>query len=190
MDLHNGTELKERILWYDGDSTVTEDKIIQLMSSGLPVDGLFVDELSRNIDQYNKLVSDSEKITVKNKVGELNLNWNIPEEYRKLDVHQYIVDTLWEEIQHHQEWIGDQFQQPAIDRALRVTHELKIYTEMQLLDVLRTLIYIINTLQANEVVWGVGRGSSVSSYVLFLIGVHDVDSVKYGLDVEDFLRNE
>jgi DNA polymerase III alpha subunit len=37
-------------------------------------------------------------------------------------------------------------------------------------------------------VWGVGRGSSVASYVLFLIGVHRIDSMKYNLDYKEFLR--
>jgi DNA polymerase III alpha subunit len=48
--------------------------------------------------------------------------------------------------------------------------------------------YVVDTLRANNVVWGVGRGSSVASYVLFIIGVHKIDSVKYDLDWREFLR--
>ena len=43
-------------------------------------------------------------------------------------------------------------------------------------------------MRKNNIVWGVGRGSSVSSYVLFLMGVHKVDSMKYNLDIKDFLK--
>ena len=43
-------------------------------------------------------------------------------------------------------------------------------------------------LKTNSIVWGVGRGSSVASYVLFLLGVHKIDSVKYNLDWREFLR--
>ena len=68
--------------------------------------------------------------------------------------------------------------------------EIKIYKNLELMDVLATLIYIINTLVDNNIVWGVGRGSSVSSYVLYLIGVHDIDSFKYDLKIEDFLRTK
>ena len=73
-------------------------------------------------------------------------------------------------------------------RMYRVNDELTLYKKLDLLPVLRTIIFVINTLRENSVVWGVGRGSSVSSYVLYLIGAHDVDSIKYDLDVNEFLR--
>ena len=69
----------------------------------------------------------------------------------------------------------------------RVHMELRRFEEHGLLDVLRTLLYIINTLEEAGVPWGVGRGSSVASYILFLIGVHDVDSIEYDLDFDEFL---
>jgi DNA polymerase III alpha subunit len=43
-------------------------------------------------------------------------------------------------------------------------------------------------MRSNNIVWGVGRGSSVASYVLYLLGVHKVDSIKYGLDIREFLK--
>ena len=52
------------------------------------------------------------------------------------------------------------------------------------------LIYFVDTLRANNVVWGVGRGSSVASYVLFIIGVHKIDSVKYKLPINEFFKGE
>ena len=67
---------------------------------------------------------------------------------------------------------------------------MELYQKLGLIDILRTLIFVINTLIENNIVWGVGRGSSVSSYVLYLIGVHDVDSFQYGLNIEEFLRTE
>jgi DNA polymerase III alpha subunit len=41
---------------------------------------------------------------------------------------------------------------------------------------------------ANRLIWGVGRGSSVASYVLYLLGVHRIDSMYYELNPEEFLR--
>jgi DNA polymerase III alpha subunit len=46
----------------------------------------------------------------------------------------------------------------------------------------------VETMRVNNIVWGVGRGSSVASYVLYLIGVHKIDSMYYDLDIEEFLR--
>jgi len=41
---------------------------------------------------------------------------------------------------------------------------------------------------ANRVIWGVGRGSSVASFVLYKLGVHRINSLHYNLDVGEFLR--
>jgi DNA polymerase III alpha subunit len=70
----------------------------------------------------------------------------------------------------------------------RVSEELEAFIEHGMLDLLFVLKYIVDTLRANNVVWGVGRGSSVASYVLYLIGVHKIDSLKYNLDWQEFLR--
>ena len=70
----------------------------------------------------------------------------------------------------------------------RVSEELEAFIEHGMLDLLFVLKYIVDTLRANNVVWGVGRGSSVASYVLYLIGVHRIDSLKYNLDWHEFLR--
>ena len=55
-------------------------------------------------------------------------------------------------------------------------------------NVLRYMVYLVNFMRENNIVWGVGRGSSVASYVLYLIGVHRIDSIQYGLDWREFLR--
>jgi DNA polymerase III alpha subunit len=55
-------------------------------------------------------------------------------------------------------------------------------------DLLFYLKYLVDTLRENKVLWGVGRGSSVASYVLYLIGVHKIDSLKYNLDIAEFLK--
>ena len=56
--------------------------------------------------------------------------------------------------------------------------------------VLKTMKYIVDTLRKHDVVWGVGRGSSVASYALYLIGVHKIDSVKYNLPIDEFFKGE
>lgn len=184
--MRQATQLDDRTLWYDGDSTVPANKIIELVSAGIPTTGLFVEELTKDIEQFNKFVTDDEKITVKGEVRDLTFEWTIPQEYRDLDVNEFVIDKLVDEI--------DTLPLHNIDtetkkRTERYAQEINLYKSLDLYDILRTLIYIINTLQSNNIVWGVGRGSSVSSYVLYLIGVHDVDSVKYELDITDFLRS-
>ena len=70
----------------------------------------------------------------------------------------------------------------------RVDMELALYIERGLVPILQLLVYIVDTLRKNNLVWGVGRGSSVASYVLYLIGIHKIDSLKYNLDIREFLK--
>jgi hypothetical protein len=101
----------------------------------------------------------------------LQKNWRMPVEYKELDIAEYILGLCKEEYELQ-----------------RVGKELLLYQERDLFDLLRYLKYLVDTLRKNNVVWGVGRGSSVASYVLFLIGVHKIDSLYYNLDIEEFLK--
>ena len=49
-------------------------------------------------------------------------------------------------------------------------------------NLLRYMIYLVDFMRANNIVWGVGRGSHVASYVLYLIGIHKVNPIPHGLD--------
>jgi len=70
----------------------------------------------------------------------------------------------------------------------RVDEELKLFIQHGMFDLLFYLKYLVDTMRENKIVWGVGRGSSVASYVLYLIGVHKIDSIKYELDINEFLK--
>ena len=98
--------------------------------------------------------------------------WNMPAEYKLIDI---------------EEWVRAQVP-PWEDGAARVEEELAEFKARNMLDLLKWLKYFVDTCRANNIVWGVGRGSSVASYVLFLIGVHKIDSIKYNLDWQEFLR--
>jgi DNA polymerase III alpha subunit len=74
------------------------------------------------------------------------------------------------------------------DENKRVEEELTLFAQYNLIELLCYLKYLVDTMRSNNIVWGVGRGSSVASYVLYLLGVHKVDSIKYGLDIREFLK--
>jgi DNA polymerase III alpha subunit len=97
-------------------------------------------------------------------------DWFMPDEYKTLDIEDVIVSRC-----------------PA-GNLQRVLDELKAFEDRNMLDLLRWLKYFVDTCEKEGVVWGVGRGSSVASYVLFLLGIHSVDSVQYNLDWQEFLR--
>lgn len=175
----NSVKLNERTLWFDGSSTFPASTIVENIGAVCHMDNIFTDILTDDIKQYNKLVPKDERITVKKRLDDFSFEWNIPEEYKTLDIIGYIADRLLA----HEDPGGD-----IALREQRCADELKLYKKLGLFDTLRTLIYIINILEEKNIVWGVGRGSSVSSYVLYIIGVHDVDSFLYNLNIEEFLR--
>lgn len=74
------------------------------------------------------------------------------------------------------------------DQAIRVSQELELFIQYGMMDLLHYVKYLVDTMRKEGIVWGVGRGSSVASYVLYLIGVHKVDSLKYNLDIREFLK--
>ena len=70
----------------------------------------------------------------------------------------------------------------------RLIEEIELFRQHNMTDLLRYLKYLVDTMREHNIVWGVGRGSSVASYCLYLIGVHKIDSIKYNLDIKEFLK--
>jgi DNA polymerase III alpha subunit len=97
--------------------------------------------------------------------------WHMPDEYKNLDIATHVLNLCQtqEELQ-------------------RVGQELLLYHERNLFDLLKYLKYFVDTMRANNVLWGLGRGSSVASYVLYLLGVHKINSIYYDLSIEEFLK--
>ena len=98
-------------------------------------------------------------------------HWRMPEEYFKLDIARWVLDQCTTD--------------PELQR---VAEELLLFQERDLFNLLRWLKYFVDTMRKHNVVWGVGRGSSVASYVLYLIGVHRINSMYYDLDISEFLK--
>ena len=93
------------------------------------------------------------------------------DEYRHMDIAEYVLSLC-----------------DSDAKLQRCGEELLLFQERNLFDLLRYLKYLVDTLRANRMIWGVGRGSSVASYVLYLLGVHRIDSMFYDLDIHEFLR--
>jgi DNA polymerase III alpha subunit len=98
-------------------------------------------------------------------------NWKMPDSFKELDIAEHVLSlcNTQEELQ-------------------RCGEELLLFQERNLFDLLRYLRFLVTTMRTNHLIWGVGRGSSVSSYVLYLLGVHKINSLYYDLDPREFLR--
>lgn len=125
----------------------------------------FQDE-SQRLTLYTSLSCDVDSFDEKNQN-----NWHMPDKYQSMDIAKWVLDQC-----HTQEELQ------------RVGKELLLFQDRDLMPLLQYLKFLVDTLRKHNIVWGVGRGSSVSSYVLYLIGVHKINSIKYELDIEEFLK--
>lgn len=116
--------------------------------------------------KYNKLDMSVEQFDQHNQ-----FNWFMPEKYKTMDIAQYILDQCNGEAELQ-----------------RAGEELLLYQERDMFVLLRYLKYLVDTMRENNIVWGVGRGSSVASFVLFLLGIHRINSLYYGLSIDEFLK--
>ena len=103
----------------------------------------------------------------------LQSEWFMPEEYKNKDI-------VW-----HVHNVKETYTQEERDR---IEEELDAFRERGMFPLLRYMVYLVDFMRENNIVWGVGRGSSVASYVLYLIGVHRINSIQYDLDWREFLR--
>lgn len=172
------TELNNRTLWYDGSSVVNIDDLSSFIEQTRDLNHIFVNRMTPEIKQYNALVPKKDQLKLKENNNPFDLNWNIPDKYKHLDLIEYLSDK----INSNEELSLESISQ-------RISIELNLFKAFKMENVLRTIIYIVEKFEENNIVWGIGRGSSVSSYILYLIGIHDVNSLKYDLDPNDFFHD-
>jgi len=158
-----------------------EQDLFEAIYSGFefnPSDTLLVDRRSEDIKNLEKqlgfkfLEPYEPQFEIQDYDAACQQLWNMPTEYKELDI---------------ESWVKEQCP-PWDPEHTRVKEELEAYKARNMLDLLRWLKYFVDVCSKENIVWGVGRGSSVASYVLFLIGVHKVNSIKYNLDWQEFLR--
>ena len=101
----------------------------------------------------------------------LQSEWFMPDKYKDMDISKYLQDKC-----------------KTQKELVRYFEEYAEFNKREMLPLLRYMVYLVDFMRENNIVWGVGRGSSVASYVLYLIGVHKVNSIQFGLDWREFLR--
>lgn len=162
-----------------GRVILTSDGLTELLLKGKTINGFLAEECEETI-KYNRfaedssltLYTDSLKNQTKNEYDDVNTEiWFTPEEYQNINIKDWLISRCSTQIQKD-----------------RVLEELNMYEERNLYPLLKHLIFLIEHFRKNDIIWGVGRGSSVASYCLFLIGVHRVDSIRYQLDIKEFLK--
>lgn len=97
--------------------------------------------------------------------------WYLPVEYQEMDIVAYVMNRC-----------------KTPEEQLRAAMELEMFIDRKMDIILKYMVYLVKTMRKHKIIWGVGRGSSVASYVLYLIGVHRINSLKFNLDITEFLK--
>lgn len=119
-----------------------------------------------------KLIQYVESTLSVKEFDELNqTKWFIPKEYLDMDIAKFVLDQCKND-----------------SELQRAGEELLLFHERNMFTLLKYLKYLVDTMRNNNIVWGVGRGSSVASFVLFLIGVHKINSLYYDLSIDEFIK--
>jgi hypothetical protein len=138
-------------------------------------------EPHREIDIYNQSVNltgvgeslrvyNTMLVDVKEFDQLLQSEWFMPNDAKNFDIESHIISIT------------------PVGSEKRVQEELAAFKQHGYLNLLKFLHYLVQNMRSSNMLWGVGRGSSVASYVLYLLGVHRIDSIQYGLDWREFLR--
>ena len=166
-----------------GEIIYSQDDVSDLLMQGHDLacfEGMFVEHI--NLEDMAHVLNNVPAFVEYDKMCQENLTteawdhrnqttWFMPQDYQDLDIAELVLSLC-----HTQEELQ------------RVGQELMLYQERDLFNLLRYLKYLVDTMTQNQCIWGVGRGSSVASYVLYLLGVHRINSMYYELDISEFLR--
>jgi DNA polymerase III alpha subunit len=168
------TDQYGQIIYNESDlvSMIMRDATIESLTGMLVEPGVNLETASAYLEQVPELIEYAfTDMTVAEFDEMKQTSWHMPDEYRHMDIAEHILSLCDSDIQLQ-----------------RCGQELLLFQERNLFDLLRYLKYLVDTLKDNHMIWGVGRGSSVASYVLYLLGVHRIDSIFYDLDAREFLR--
>ena len=167
-----------------GELVFSENDMCDLLMQGRTIDSLKnvvvdttvnLEDLVMQLERPASLLTWSFPYNTETSVPEFHatqqMMWHMPDEYKQLDIAVHILGLCESETELQ-----------------RCGQELLLYQERDLFNLLKYLKYLVDVMKQNNVIWGVGRGSSVASYVLYKLGVHRIDSMYYNLDIHEFLR--
>lgn len=174
----SSTKLRDRELRYDGVSIVKPEDTPKFLMSGLEPADLRVTAIDQDVERFNEQLPFEALQLATEEPLTLRYSWKLPQKYLELDVDTHMFELLNQASTPY----------PKEQAVARVQLELREFKLRGLVDLLRTIIYVMDVFREKQVVWGVGRGSSCASYVLFLLGLHVVDPILYEVDLEEFMH--
>lgn len=166
-----------------GRTIFDPEAIVDMVMDGADVSALLVED-SDMVSEYNKWCAEFDKpdykietpvdpdVTPEQEHATRANEWMISDDMRTIDVRAFLLTMCKDDVQRD-----------------RVNMEMDLFEARDLIPLLQLMMFLVDHFRSNNIVWGVGRGSSVASFVLYLIGVHKIDPILYKLDVREFLKD-
>jgi len=171
-------DLGNRHILDDGTVICSESAAVDILYQGRDLSDVVLDDeqITTAFNKANDMLDQGFEKLISSDRGIFNecdwySAWLTPEPWVNIDVEAYCLKKC------------DTDQQRD-----RVRYEMVLFADRKMIPVLRHLIWMVDYLRDRKIFWGVGRGSSVSSYILYLIGINRIDPLKFDLDVKEFLK--
>ena len=179
------TKLSDRTLWFDGTCEVDASQVPSLLLRGVEPGKIAATSGDLGeVERFNR-ISEEPIATSKTENLPLDHSWKLPPEVASIDLGPIVTERLERYLLRI-----NQTDPNEIDRYHdRLKAELSFMSSRGLMNFVRSLYHVTQTFRKNSIVWGVGRGSSCASLVLFLIEVHLIDPVKYDIPFNEFFHD-
>lgn len=171
-------DLGNRIILDDGTVLCDESAAVEILYAGLELSDAVLKptaDLELFSNANSKLDAGLKEPLVSNSEIYKDINWYntwvTPIEYKSINILNYCLIKCSTDEQRD-----------------RVHYEIKLFEQRDMIPVLQHLIYLVDEFRKKKILWGVGRGSSVSSYVLYLIGINRINPLEFNLDIKEFLK--
>lgn len=157
-----------------------EQDLVDLVLNNKDIDGVYVSDpqVAELFNKKNKQYFDfpirlriPEQMDPEEYHQKCRQTWFIPDKYLSMDVLKYLLNKV-----------------NTSTEARRIKYEYARFEEHDLIYVLKTMIFLVDKFRENNIVWGVGRGSSVSSYILYVIGINKINPLRYNLSSDEFFK--
>lgn len=179
------TELNDRVLRYDGVMILEPDEIARALIKGVKPHEIRYRRISEEIELFNQNVTEAESLKPEaQEPVSVDMGWRLPEKYKNLDIERF-AEIMFEAKLGELPYTDDQYEEACV----RIADELQEIERRGMTEFIRTIVYILDVFREQNVVWGVGRGSSCACYILFILGLHSVDCVRYKIPMEEFFHD-
>lgn len=172
-------DLLDRSIDEYGKVYYTPDQLVNMIMSGYDVTNFSVTSEKDVTENNNSEDLNIKKINFyqKNKselteyFNDIKNDFIIPDNFMSIDLYNFLLSKC-----------------NTQEEYIRIEYEYNLIVKKDMINFFKCIIYLVDFFRNNDILWGVGRGSSVSSYALYLIGIHKINSIKYNLDCHEFFK--